>query len=93
MSLAQIRDGTSNTILLVEATGTGTHWAEPVDLDASELSGPFSAGGRGKAGSHHPGGMNAAFCDGSVRFLSDAVAGETLHGLITRAGKERIESY
>jgi len=37
---ADIKDGTSNTILVVEVVGTGVNWAEPVDLDASNMQFP-----------------------------------------------------
>lgn len=89
--IADITDGTSNTILVVEVTGTGTKWAEPVDLDASKLSPPFSGGsGAGNAGSQHPGGMNAAVCDGSVQFLSDTIPRQTLDAMVTKAGNEPV---
>ena len=45
-------------------------------------------------GSSHPGGANFAFCDGSVRFLTDAAAGTPgglLSKLSTRAGGEVID--
>jgi prepilin-type processing-associated H-X9-DG protein len=87
---ADIKDGTSNTLLVVEVTATGTKWAEPVDLDASTLSPPFSTGGPGNAGSRHPGGMNAAMCDGSVQFLTGTIAPQTFDALITKAGNEQV---
>ena len=36
--------------------------------------------------SFHPGGVNASMCDGSVRFLDEAIDEVTLHRLFTRAG-------
>jgi prepilin-type processing-associated H-X9-DG protein len=39
-------------------------------------------------GSEHPSGANFAFVDGSVRFIADTVALETLQALSTRAGGE-----
>jgi len=91
--LRDVLDGTASTILVVEVTGTGTKWAEPKDLDASNVAPPFSAGNAGNAGSCHPGGMNAVLCDGSVRFISDATARELLNAMITRAGGERVDFY
>jgi prepilin-type processing-associated H-X9-DG protein len=46
-------------------------------------------------GSFHPGGFNALFGDGSVRFLKTSVASETINGLATRNGGEVIgaDSY
>jgi prepilin-type processing-associated H-X9-DG protein len=88
-SMAEITDGTSNTLLAVEVVGTGVKWAQPVDLDASQLSPPWSlTGGPGQAGSHHPGGINAAMCDGSVQFLSNAISPATVQGMATKSGGE-----
>jgi prepilin-type N-terminal cleavage/methylation domain-containing protein/prepilin-type processing-associated H-X9-DG protein len=41
-------------------------------------------------GSRHPGGANAAFADGSVRFLSNSMTVATLRGITTRAGDEVV---
>jgi len=42
-------------------------------------------------GSRHPGGFNALFADGSVRFLKMShLTGRILHALITRNGGEDI---
>jgi prepilin-type N-terminal cleavage/methylation domain-containing protein/prepilin-type processing-associated H-X9-DG protein len=40
------------------------------------------------AGSYHTGGVNAALCDGSVRFFSDSMAFETWYALGTRGNGE-----
>jgi prepilin-type processing-associated H-X9-DG protein len=39
-------------------------------------------------GSGHPGGVNVVFGDGSSRFLTDSIAGDTLKAISTRAGQE-----
>jgi len=43
--------------------------------------------------SRHPGGVNACFCDGSVRFLSDSINRAAWHALWTRNGAEMIGGY
>ncbi len=47
------------------------------------------------ARSYHPGGVNALFADGSVRFIKSSIDGGTWRGLGTVAGGEVIsgDSY
>ena len=40
----------------------------------------------------HPGGANALFCDGSVRFVKETISVPTVAALITRAGGEIVSS-
>ena len=44
------------------------------------------------ARSHHPGGVNAAICDGSVKFFKDTINVTTWQALSTRAGGEVISA-
>ncbi|MGP0063899.1 MAG: DUF1559 domain-containing protein [Isosphaeraceae bacterium] len=44
------------------------------------------------ATSNHPGGVNVAFADGSVKFVKDSIDLQTWWALATRAGKEIIGS-
>src|SRR5262249_37668547 len=80
---ADIIDGTSNTLMVVEAA-KGVPWTKPEDL-------PF---GDGKlvplVANPKKGGFSAAYCDGSVRFLKNTIKEETLRALITIAGGEVI---
>jgi hypothetical protein len=88
-----ITDGTSNTLLSVEAAGSGIHWMEPRDLDVEQLrlqiNGPAGFGIR----SHHPGGVEAAMCDGSVHFLSNSLDPKMLERLITIADGEPVGDF
>lgn len=82
--IADISDGTSNTIMFIETKG-GVEWSKPGDV-------PFDADKPlPKVGGLHANGTNAAFCDGSVRFLSDAIKEATLKALVTIAGGEVID--
>ena len=54
---------------------------------------PDLVGGSAKvtaARSNHPGGVNACFCDGSVRFISESIAQDTWHAIFTRKGGEIV---
>jgi len=91
--IADISDGTSNTIMLVEAAGSGINWMEPTDLDVQKLAlGINNPSGQGIR-SYHPGGANVAMCDGSVRFISATINPQTLKALITKAGGEPVGDF
>jgi prepilin-type processing-associated H-X9-DG protein len=90
-SVADISDGTSNTILVVEVAGTGVNWAEPRDLDVSTFSPPFSPPSPDAPGSYHSGGLNVALGDGSTHFLSNSIDPATARSMATRAGGEQIQ--
>jgi prepilin-type processing-associated H-X9-DG protein len=85
--LAQITDGTSNTIMVVEADDAkAVPWAKPDDLPYDEKqprSGLFGL---------LPGGFNAAFCDGSVRFLSATIDAEMLRRLFNRNDGKPVDT-
>jgi prepilin-type processing-associated H-X9-DG protein len=66
--IAEIRDGTSNTLMFVEVDpDRAVVWTKPEDIEFNPQR-PLE--GLGKA---HPGGFNAALCDGSVRFISETI--------------------
>jgi hypothetical protein len=74
---AEFVDGTSNTIMIVEAT-KAVPWTKPEDL-------PYDAGKPlPKLGMPGASGFNASMCDGSVRFISRKVKETTLRNAITR---------
>ena len=54
--------------------------------------GDFDAPGMYNLSSFHPGGANAAFCDGSVRFIKSSTSMNIIWTLGTRAGGETISS-
>lgn len=81
--MAQITDGTSYTIAVVESgPEVAVPWTKPDDLDVDTYA---------DASWMPPGpGANVVFFDCSVRFLSRAIDGETLRFLFTMGGGERI---
>jgi len=88
--ISEILDGSSNTLMVVEVSGTRVNWAEPKDLDASTITYPLGSPGGNSPASRHPGGLMAAMCDGSVRFIRDDTAPQMFDALMTKAGEEMI---
>jgi prepilin-type N-terminal cleavage/methylation domain-containing protein/prepilin-type processing-associated H-X9-DG protein len=112
-SLADIRDGASQTILITESAGRPQLWRA-----GQQVSGVYTKGGAWVGGmltfgqgstpdgvtmpgpcainctndrevySFHPGGANAVFADGAVRFLNAGIDIRIFARLATRAGRE-----
>ena len=92
-AIATITDGTSNTIAVVEAK-EAVPWTKPEsDIALDEEAKPERIQAlRGELGGHFPGGFNALFCDGSVRFIRSTVNVAVLQALLTRDSGEVISS-
>jgi prepilin-type processing-associated H-X9-DG protein len=82
VAIADVTDGTSNTLLVVEAN-VAVPWTAPQEIPVSQLGTPPSP-----VGSHHPGGFNVAFADGSIRFFRNTMNGTLLGALLSRNGGE-----
>ncbi len=78
----EILDGTSNTLLVVEATDA-VIWTRPDDLPFDPRKAPPKLGIAQDA-------INVVFCDGSTASLLRDVTAETLKALITRSGGEKV---
>ena len=88
---SEIKDGTSNTIMIVEVNDhRAPVWTKPEDLPI-DLENPTNGLGDLYDGK----GFNAAIGDGSVRFLSSSIDPKVLRSLFTRAGGEVVprDSY
>jgi len=78
-----------------------TYWSSPYPLSTAfstfygfnikELAG--SSAKLETFRSDHPGGVQMALCDGSVRFVADTIPQSALNALATRAGREVVDEY
>jgi len=102
VAFADIRDGSSNTILVGErssrkgkSTWVGVvHGAKyPVErIVGSSYRTPNHKHEQFEDfGSWHPGGAQFVFCDGSVRLITSEIRAETFQAMGTRAGREVID--
>jgi hypothetical protein len=82
-SIVDIMDGTSNTLMVVEA-GEPVIWTKP-DEPEFDPKKPLP-----KLGGHFADGLNVLFADGSTRFLRKSLDEKTLKALITADGKEDV---
>ena len=87
---SEITDGLSNTLLVIEVSKPhAVHWMAPQDADVAMILSLMKAA----KDLHHTGGMHGLFGDGSCRFLSVNLPPETLKGLCTVAGKEKLGEF
>jgi hypothetical protein len=78
--IAKINDGTSNTVILVEAADDqAVEWTKPDDWEFNPANPSAGLGGI------RAGGWLASFADGSVQFISETIDQEQLKALFTSA--------
>jgi prepilin-type N-terminal cleavage/methylation domain-containing protein/prepilin-type processing-associated H-X9-DG protein len=105
LRIGDITDGTSNTFLLGEVLGSKTIdniWCHALDAVATCAIDPNARRADGTDydpddwanvygfSSSHPGGLQFAFADGSVRFVSNSIPRAVYRALATRAGGEAV---
>ncbi len=84
LTFRDIPDGTSNTLLVVEAK-RDIPWTKPEDI-------PYAADkDLPQLGGWHEGGFFTMIADGSVKFISENVDEKLLRSLITRDGGEELD--
>jgi hypothetical protein len=85
IGVAAVTDGTSNTIMIIEAA-QAVPWTKPDDLAFDAAAAPSLLG----AGSPHPGGFHVSFADGRIQYIKTSLDLNTFRTLITRAGGEVV---
>jgi prepilin-type N-terminal cleavage/methylation domain-containing protein/prepilin-type processing-associated H-X9-DG protein len=104
VGMAEIQDGTSNTILMGESVYPSGVWSQattccvrtnidrtinkPIMVNSTAGTTPFWTYWASK----HPGQVNFAYCDGTVRPVTSQINKLVLNKLMTRAGGETISS-
>lgn len=86
--ISDITDGTSNTIMIVEANADrAVPWTKPQDLEV-DLEKPLA--GLGEARDK---GFTAVFCDGAVRFISGSIDPGKLRKLLERNDGMPVDGF
>lgn len=86
IGIAEITDGTSNTIMTAEVPDeSAVIWTKPADFSPN-LEVPT----KGLTGLRK-GGFQVGFADGSVRFIAETVDAVVLRALFTKSGREMVQ--
>jgi hypothetical protein len=95
ITIRDITDGSSNTLLVVESHRSGIHWLEPRDLHVLQMAPTINpAGGQGISSAHgRQGGAEVGLADGAARFISETTDQETLRRLIERDDGEPVNEF
>jgi hypothetical protein len=86
-----IKDGSSTTLSVVEAAGSGINWMEPRDVPFRSLAKGLMPTTKPGMASRHDGVRKVVFCDGHTSSLNSTIPAKTLQALATRAGGEPID--
>ena len=85
VTLSQISDGTSRTIVVIESHGQGITWTEPKDLDFDTTDFNIDTG---DLDGTHRGGIHVGYADGQVQHVDKINDDTAIRGLLTRDGGE-----
>ena len=88
VSLDDITDDPTKTLLIVEVADSGILWMEPRDLDVAQMAPTVNATTGHGIRSEHSGGAVVVFVDGHIEFLSEPTTAEELAAMLTIAGGE-----
>ncbi|MEZ6056809.1 MAG: DUF1559 domain-containing protein [Planctomycetaceae bacterium] len=92
-SFRDILDGTSNTVMISEASGDYGSWMSGGKATLRSFTKKPYINGPDGIGGPYPGGCNMCIGDGSVRFISEDIDSEVMEALSTIAGGEAIGEF
>jgi prepilin-type processing-associated H-X9-DG protein len=91
LTIAEILDGTSATLMISEDSGfSDSQWINGRNVFDQAFPINRAPDFENDIRSEHPGGANGLFCDGSVRFLNETMELKVLAAICTRAGREVV---
>ena len=94
VSISDITDGTSNTLVVSEdSQSPDAQWINGRNIFDQAFPINQAPSFENDIRSEHPQGANGVFCDGSVRFLNESMADETLAAICTRALGEVVDGF
>lgn len=98
ITIAEVRDGTSNTLVVSEdTTSNDGQWINGLNIFDQKYAINYTPDDprlwENEIRSDHPGGAYGVFADGSVRFLNETMDLKILKAIITRAGGEIVPDF
>lgn len=88
-----VRDGCSNTIMIIESDAHRVHWMSPNDLRFDEIIAINPEGETNLLISHHAGGTSVAYVDGSSKFVPSETKVDDIKAHLTISGGEKLNSF
>jgi hypothetical protein len=89
---ADVTDGISETLMIVEVADVKIPWTAPQDLDVRTMSFRVNDPKRLGISSKHPGGANVGLGDDAIRFMRESIVPGNLRSLVTIAGGAAISA-
>lgn len=92
LGFSDVVDGREQTLLVVECCQANAEWSRPWDIDIAKLNTRIGARGAHSIGGNHAGGAVVAFADETPGWLPAELSPALLHGLISPAGGESLDT-
>lgn len=89
-TMAEIVDGESVTLMIVEVTGSHIHWMEPRDLELDAMAFSVGAPTGNNISSHHRCGAQIVFADLTKRCLNGLADEDDIRRLSSIAGRDPL---